>query len=87
MWNLAEIVMEYCFSNVYHLKLLIWLSCYILFVEGGFQANVTVEGLDFKCSKEGDLCSGPSEARESAAFQMLEKLRNMAGQAKKVAGQ
>ncbi|KAL6185517.1 hypothetical protein ACLB2K_041650 [Fragaria x ananassa] len=55
--------------------------------DGGFQANVTVEGLDFKCSKEGDLCSGPSEARESAAFQMLEKLRNMAGQAKKVAGQ
>ncbi|KAL6194276.1 hypothetical protein ACLB2K_035360 [Fragaria x ananassa] len=55
--------------------------------DGGFQANVTVEGLDFKCLKEGDPCSGPSEARESAAFQMLEKLRSMAGQAKKVAGQ
>ncbi|XP_061994676.1 uncharacterized protein LOC133712584 isoform X2 [Rosa rugosa] len=52
--------------------------------DGGFQANVTVEGLDFKCSREGDLCSSPSEARESAALQMLVKLRSMAAQAKRL---
>lgn len=53
-------------------------------LDGGFQANVTLVGLDFKCSSGGDLCSSPREAKESAALQMLVKLRSMAGQAKKL---
>ncbi|CAL2228950.1 unnamed protein product [Prunus armeniaca] len=50
--------------------------------DGGFQAEVTVKGMDFDCSSGGDLCSNPREARESAAAQILVKLRSMAGQAK-----
>ncbi|XP_021817925.1 uncharacterized protein LOC110760053 isoform X2 [Prunus avium] len=49
--------------------------------DGGFQAEVTVKGMDFDCSSRGDLCSNPREARESAAAQILVKLRSMAGQA------
>ncbi|ONI29293.1 hypothetical protein PRUPE_1G191700 [Prunus persica] len=49
--------------------------------DGGFQAEVTVNGMDFDCSSGGDLCSNPREARESAAAQILVKLRSMAGQA------
>ena len=47
---------------------------------GRFLANVTVQGLDFKISGGGDLHSDPHEARESAASQMLSKLRSMAKQ-------
>ncbi|BFG15732.1 hypothetical protein CerSpe_020070 [Prunus speciosa] len=39
--------------------------------DGGFQAEVTVKGMDFDCSSRGDLCSNPREARESAAAQIL----------------
>ncbi|KAI4324301.1 hypothetical protein L6164_023853 [Bauhinia variegata] len=46
--------------------------------DGKFQANVTVKGIDFECSCEGNLCSSPREARDSAAAQMLAKLRSMA---------
>ncbi|XP_061367309.1 uncharacterized protein LOC133310397 [Gastrolobium bilobum] len=46
--------------------------------DGGFQANVTVKGLDFECSFGGNMCSCPREARESAAAQMLANLRSMA---------
>jgi hypothetical protein len=46
--------------------------------EGRFQANDTVNGVKFKWSREGNLCSTPLEARESAAAQMLSKLRSMA---------
>lgn len=52
-----------------------------LCLKGGFQAEVTVNGMDFDCSSGGDLCSNPREARESAAAQILVKLRSMAGQA------
>ncbi|XXG79896.1 hypothetical protein AAC387_Pa09g0864 [Persea americana] len=48
--------------------------------DGRFLANVTVQGLDFKISGGGDLHSDPREARESAASQMLSKLRSMAKQ-------
>ncbi|KAJ8615833.1 hypothetical protein MRB53_035205 [Persea americana] len=48
--------------------------------DGGFLANVTVQGLDFEISGRGDLHSDPREARESAASQMLSKLRSMAKQ-------
>ncbi|XP_038986617.1 uncharacterized protein LOC120103674 isoform X1 [Phoenix dactylifera] len=47
---------------------------------GRFQANVTVKGMDFECTVGGDLKGSPREARESAATNMLSKLRSMAGQ-------
>lgn len=46
--------------------------------EGGFLANVTVNGLEFECSCGGNACYDPRQARESAAAQMLAKLRSMA---------
>lgn len=46
--------------------------------DGGFQANVTVKGVDFQCSFEGNMGSNPLEARESAAAEMLTNLRSMA---------
>ncbi|WVZ03247.1 hypothetical protein V8G54_024053 [Vigna mungo] len=46
--------------------------------EGGFKANVTVKGVEFQCSFEGKMGSSPSEARESAAVQMLTNLRSIA---------
>ncbi|XP_010268281.1 PREDICTED: uncharacterized protein LOC104605278 isoform X2 [Nelumbo nucifera] len=45
---------------------------------GGFCANVTVQGMDFECSSGGDVSADPREARESAAAQALNKLRTMA---------
>ncbi|KAF7824280.1 uncharacterized protein G2W53_022424 [Senna tora] len=45
--------------------------------DGGFQANVTVKGMDFGFSCEGNVCFRPQEARESAAAQTLAKLRSM----------
>ncbi|KAG1363706.1 hypothetical protein COCNU_11G005330 [Cocos nucifera] len=48
---------------------------------GRFQASVTVKGMDFECTVDGDLKSNPCEARESAATNMLSRLRIMAGQA------
>ncbi|CAJ1955566.1 unnamed protein product [Sphenostylis stenocarpa] len=47
-------------------------------LDGGFQADVAVKGLDFECSCGGNLCSHPHEARESAAAQMLARLRSRA---------
>ncbi|XP_047161289.1 uncharacterized protein LOC124831359 [Vigna umbellata] len=46
--------------------------------EGGFKANVTVKGVEFQCSFEGKMGSSPSEARESAAVQMITNLRSIA---------
>ncbi|CAL0322108.1 unnamed protein product [Lupinus luteus] len=46
--------------------------------DGEFQANVTVKGPDFELSSGDNSCSHPLEARESAAAQILAKLRNMA---------
>ncbi|KAK1568460.1 hypothetical protein Q3G72_024811 [Acer saccharum] len=46
--------------------------------DGGFQASVTVKGMDFECSSIVGQCSNPRKARESAASQMLGKLRSMA---------
>ncbi|TKY67451.1 hypothetical protein E2542_SST10345 [Spatholobus suberectus] len=46
--------------------------------DGGFKANVTVKGVEFQCSFEGNVGSNPPEARESAAAQMLTNLRSMA---------
>ncbi|KAK3204456.1 hypothetical protein Dsin_018502 [Dipteronia sinensis] len=46
--------------------------------DGGFQASVTVKGMDFECSSIVGQCSNPRNARESAASQMLGKLRSMA---------
>lgn len=48
--------------------------------DGGFQAHVTMKGIDFECSNAGDPRSNPHEARESAASLMLAKLRRMASQ-------
>ncbi|KAF9615742.1 hypothetical protein IFM89_026199 [Coptis chinensis] len=45
---------------------------------GGFESNVTVQGLDFECSGGGDLRGNAREARESAAAHILSKLRCMA---------
>ncbi|PSR98312.1 Dentin sialoprotein [Actinidia chinensis var. chinensis] len=49
-------------------------------VDGGFRANITVKGLDFECSEGSGLHSNPRLARESAAAQMIAKLRSMAGE-------
>ncbi|XP_058748888.1 uncharacterized protein LOC131621861 isoform X2 [Vicia villosa] len=46
--------------------------------DGKFQSNVRVKGLDFENSCEGNPCSSPHEARDSAAAQMLTNLRRMA---------
>ncbi|KAF1886984.1 hypothetical protein Lal_00046222 [Lupinus albus] len=46
--------------------------------DGEFQANVTVKGPDFEFSCGDNTCTHPVEARESAAAQILAKLRNMA---------
>lgn len=48
---------------------------------GRFQGSVTVKGMDFECTVDGDLKSSPCEARESAATNMLSKLGIMEGQA------
>ncbi|KAL2921019.1 SCARECROW-LIKE protein 7, partial [Bienertia sinuspersici] len=48
--------------------------------EGGFQAIVTVKGVDFECSSEGTVCTAPLEARKSAAVKILAKLRSMAAE-------
>lgn len=48
------------------------------YFEGGFKAKVRVKGVEFECSCEGSSCSFPRDARESAAVQMLTKLRSMA---------
>ncbi|KAJ0034393.1 hypothetical protein Pint_25755 [Pistacia integerrima] len=50
--------------------------------DGGFRAEVTVKGKDFECSSSGDLCFSPQEARQSAATQILAKLRRMASESK-----
>ncbi|XP_054817169.1 uncharacterized protein LOC129316827 [Prosopis cineraria] len=47
-------------------------------LDGGFEANVTVKGMDFEYSCGGNLCPNPREARESAAAQMLADLRSKA---------
>lgn len=39
--------------------------------DGGFYVRVTVKGVGFLHSCESDLHSSPSEAQESAAFQMI----------------
>ncbi|XP_056694925.1 uncharacterized protein [Spinacia oleracea] len=45
--------------------------------EGGFQATVTLKGIDFECSSEGTIQTNPCEARNSAASNILVKLRSM----------
>ncbi|KAI3444436.1 hypothetical protein Pfo_001101 [Paulownia fortunei] len=44
--------------------------------DGKFLSNVAVESNNFKLSSEGGLESSPCEARESAAAQMIAKIRN-----------
>ncbi|KAJ8445741.1 hypothetical protein Cgig2_026068 [Carnegiea gigantea] len=48
--------------------------------EGGFQASVTMKGPDFECSSEGSVCAASHEARNSAASNLLAKLRSMAAE-------
>ncbi|KAL6976257.1 hypothetical protein U1Q18_025044 [Sarracenia purpurea var. burkii] len=48
--------------------------------DGGFRTSITVKGMDFECSGESDLHTTPRLARESAAAQMIAKLRIMSGQ-------
>ncbi|KAG9447072.1 hypothetical protein H6P81_013200 [Aristolochia fimbriata] len=48
---------------------------------GGFIANVALQGVDFECSSAGQTSSSPRLARESAAGLILSKVRNMASQA------
>lgn len=49
----------------------------ILNFEGGYQAKVTVKGVNIESSSVGDACPKPSEARGSAAAEMLAKLNSM----------
>ncbi|XP_059284923.1 uncharacterized protein LOC132038250 [Lycium ferocissimum] len=49
--------------------------------DGGFNAIVTVRGPKFLCSCESDLQPSSSEARESAAFQMITNLQPKADNA------
>ncbi|MQL74866.1 hypothetical protein Taro_007206 [Colocasia esculenta] len=46
----------------------------------GYRASVTIQGPDFECKGDGDLCGNPQGARESAATHVLSKLRSMASQ-------
>lgn len=46
-------------------------------MSGGFHAGVTVKGAGFLHPCESDLHSSPSEAQESAAFQMITQLHTM----------
>lgn len=61
----------------YHSYIYIY-DLHVLIFEGKFQANVRVKGFDFENSCEGNPCSFPLEARDSAAAQMLTNLRRMA---------
>ncbi|CAO2821671.1 unnamed protein product [Amaranthus hypochondriacus] len=45
--------------------------------KGSFQASVMVKGVDFESSSKGNICETPHEARNSAASNMLVKLRSM----------
>ncbi|KAH7685037.1 Double-stranded RNA-binding domain-containing protein [Dioscorea alata] len=49
---------------------------------GNFQSTVTVQGVDFDCMCRGDPEEKPRDARQSAASDMLIKLRKMASQTK-----
>ncbi|KAK7261607.1 hypothetical protein RIF29_27922 [Crotalaria pallida] len=53
-------------------------SYHVSHSDGEFQANVTVKGPDFEFSCGGDVYSQAREARDSAAAQMMAKLKNMA---------
>ena len=44
---------------------------------GSFQASVMVKGVDFESSSKGNICETPHEARNSAASNMLVKLRSL----------
>ncbi|GAB2233303.1 hypothetical protein Drorol1_Dr00002523 [Drosera rotundifolia] len=46
--------------------------------EGGFRAEVKVNDADFEHSSEGDVCSSPRAARESAAARILTRLPRLA---------
>ncbi|KAK6914573.1 hypothetical protein RJ641_021894 [Dillenia turbinata] len=43
--------------------------------DGGFKAKVTVTGADFEITVAGESCASPRESRESAASNVLTKLR------------
>ncbi|XP_022722459.1 uncharacterized protein LOC111279711 [Durio zibethinus] len=45
--------------------------------DGGYQAKVSVKGMNFESSTVGDACPKPHEARGSAAALMLAKLHSM----------
>ncbi|XP_057546911.1 uncharacterized protein LOC130825611 isoform X2 [Amaranthus tricolor] len=45
--------------------------------KGSFQASVMVKGVDFESSSKGNICETPHEARNSAASNMLVKLRSL----------
>ncbi|KAI8566986.1 hypothetical protein RHMOL_Rhmol02G0086100 [Rhododendron molle] len=66
---------DICYENNWTLP-----TYHLLPTEGGFRANITVKGVDFECSGGSDLHSIPRSARESAASQLLAKLRSMAVQ-------
>ncbi|KAF7151656.1 hypothetical protein RHSIM_Rhsim02G0076700 [Rhododendron simsii] len=66
---------DICYENNWTLP-----TYHVLPTEGGFHANITVKGVDFECSGGSDLHSIPRLARESAASQLLAKLRSMAVQ-------
>ncbi|XP_043704019.1 uncharacterized protein LOC122654106 isoform X2 [Telopea speciosissima] len=55
---------------------------YSVFPLDGYNANVTVKGMDFECPCSGDIQANPREARASAASNVLRKLRIMASQVK-----
>lgn len=44
-------------------------------LDGGYLANATLKGMDFEWSCDGDMRSSACEARDSAATQMIAKLR------------
>lgn len=50
-------------------------------LDGGFQANIAIKGMDFECSGNGELSANPVGARESAAALLMAKMRSMASQA------
>ncbi|XP_058203975.1 uncharacterized protein LOC131318176 isoform X2 [Rhododendron vialii] len=73
--NSCQELDDICYENNWTLP-----TYHVLPTEGGFRANITVKGVDFECSGGSDLHSIPRLARESAASQLLAKLRSMAVQ-------
>ncbi|XAR48725.1 hypothetical protein NMG60_11031634 [Bertholletia excelsa] len=75
--NSCQELDDICYENNWILP-----TYHIAAADGGYQADVIVKGMDFECSGASDLQSSPRLARNSAAAQLIVKLRGMAAENK-----